>query len=177
MSYQPSLPPIFPPISQVMTRNNCLDVLDQLGTYLKTKNADGMKHIGNILSKMCLDHITAAFLKWVEQKSICQNCGKQLLQHPPDRAYRFPPPIIRPHKSKGGGALINFFPVAGKDENVNYYELLGDDERATADQIKKAYRERMRGYQPGQRNPYGEAMPRGIQKYAHAYFFPEFGMT
>ncbi|KAI3413191.1 hypothetical protein GPALN_010692 [Globodera pallida] len=104
----------YPPISQVMAQKNCLDVLDQLGTYLKTKNADGIKHIGGILSELGLDHITPAFIKCVEQKSICQNCGKQVVN--PDELCCCPNSAERCHctgccdKGKlvsGGWSMLN----------------------------------------------------------------------
>uniref|UniRef100_A0A914IEJ9 Uncharacterized protein n=1 Tax=Globodera rostochiensis TaxID=31243 RepID=A0A914IEJ9_GLORO len=91
MSSQPS----FPPISQEMARKNCLDVLDQLRTYMKTKNANAIKHIGEILTELGLDHITPAFIKCVEQKSICQNCGNQVVN--PDQLCCCPDSTERCH--------------------------------------------------------------------------------
>uniref|UniRef100_A0A914IDP5 Uncharacterized protein n=1 Tax=Globodera rostochiensis TaxID=31243 RepID=A0A914IDP5_GLORO len=133
MSSQPSFPPIYPPISQVMTRNKCLDILDQLGTYMRTKNANAIKHIGEILTELGLDHITAAFLKWLEQKLICQNCGNQVGN--PDELCYCPNAAERCHH---GTSCCNMH------ENLNYYELLGVDERAKT----PINRERMRGYHP-----------------------------
>uniref|UniRef100_A0A914HSU4 Uncharacterized protein n=1 Tax=Globodera rostochiensis TaxID=31243 RepID=A0A914HSU4_GLORO len=69
---------IYPPISQVFARNACLDVLDQLRAYLRSKNENSIKHIGNMLSELGLDHITATFIKCVEEDMICHRCGEQV---------------------------------------------------------------------------------------------------
>uniref|UniRef100_A0A183BXQ4 J domain-containing protein n=1 Tax=Globodera pallida TaxID=36090 RepID=A0A183BXQ4_GLOPA len=59
----------------------------------------------------------------------------------------------------GAGKDENKFLVAGKNANMNYYELLGVSDKAKPDEINKVYRERMRAYHPD-RNPNGKAMSR-----------------
>uniref|UniRef100_A0A183BIN1 Phorbol-ester/DAG-type domain-containing protein n=1 Tax=Globodera pallida TaxID=36090 RepID=A0A183BIN1_GLOPA len=86
----------YPPISQVFARNACLDVLDQLRTYLRSKNENGIKHIGNMLSDLeanndllanikkdletvGLTNMMHAFTVALHSKFICNKCKKQLV--------------------------------------------------------------------------------------------------
>uniref|UniRef100_A0A914HF06 J domain-containing protein n=1 Tax=Globodera rostochiensis TaxID=31243 RepID=A0A914HF06_GLORO len=61
--------------------------------------------------------------------------------------------------------MNNFFNLfgAGKDKNMNYYQLLGISEKAKPGEINKVYCERMRAYHPD-KNPHGKAMTRLFTK-------------
>uniref|UniRef100_A0A914HSP4 Uncharacterized protein n=1 Tax=Globodera rostochiensis TaxID=31243 RepID=A0A914HSP4_GLORO len=69
---------LFPPISYVLAKNGCPELLDQLNNCLKYQRVKAIEHIGEMLSDLGLDHITRAFKQCVAEKKICRCCGKQI---------------------------------------------------------------------------------------------------
>uniref|UniRef100_A0A183CCS6 MYND-type domain-containing protein n=1 Tax=Globodera pallida TaxID=36090 RepID=A0A183CCS6_GLOPA len=69
---------LFPPISIMLAMRRCPHLMDSLNNGLKYKNPKAIEHIGNLLSDLCVDDISAAFIKAVEEDMICRCCYKQI---------------------------------------------------------------------------------------------------
>uniref|UniRef100_A0A914HQ80 Uncharacterized protein n=1 Tax=Globodera rostochiensis TaxID=31243 RepID=A0A914HQ80_GLORO len=69
---------LFPPISIMLGMRRCPHLMDSLNNGLKYKNPKAIEHIANLLNDLCVDHITVAFMKAVEEDMICHHCGKQI---------------------------------------------------------------------------------------------------
>ncbi|KAI3416180.1 hypothetical protein GPALN_005726 [Globodera pallida] len=78
------------------------------------KNTNAIEHIGNVLSDMGLDHLTAAFKKAVEEDMVCRRCSNYYQLLGVDKrakrdeiiyAYRKLMAIYHPDKNPSGNAM------------------------------------------------------------------------